>query len=417
MSTPSSLSSEHPATAFLSYRRVDVEEVKLLQQQLKLRGIRAWRDVTNLRSGGYTKDEVTHAIDQESDVFVFYVTQASLQSDFIWNVEVPTALHRHERDQMYYIIPIFRGVTISELQRVCAEHGIPSLIEFNGIFLPEQFSGEPNEQFHSKLKSAAANILEAALHLRLHRMKADRMYEPYIYLRTFDYEPPASSLDLDIDWRELFESKHEIPDAKEWDDRLLPALHDVKKALSTRTPSRKLHIYVQCVLPAAFALGFYFPESAHFTLVLEGRHGEWSTVGATLPALPFQVLRYPADGDSHVAIVEIAVSRDIARATMQNIAALKLSYKHHLRFSLPDGADHLSGVMDAAHALAMTHQIGRELRRLCDREGVSHIHLFTALPAALAVMIGHQLNALGAITLYHYIKTSNTYLPVCTLVS
>lgn len=421
MSTLSSmepgLAAEHPATAFLSYRRADVEEVKLLQQQLTVRGVRAWRDVTHMHSGGYSREEVIRAIEHESDVFVLYVTPACLLSDFIWSIEVPAALRRHERDHTYHIIPIFRGVTSAELQRVCAEHGLPSLAEFNGLFLPDDLTSDSNTQFEKKLQSASARILEAALHLRLQRMKADRAYEPCIYLRTFDYEPPTPSIDLDIDWRTLFESKHELPASETWNEMLLPALHDVKKALSARTPGRKLHVYVQCILPAAFALGCSFPESAHLTLLLEGRHGSWSTVGAVAPSPPFRLMSYPNDGDAHVAIVEIAVSRDIARATIQNVAALHLSYKHHLRFSLPDGPDHLTGVIDAAHALAMTHQIGRELRRLCDKEGVSHIHLFAALPAALAVMIGHQLNALGAITFYHHIKSSNTYVPTCTFVS
>jgi hypothetical protein len=94
---------------------------------------------------------------------------------------------------------------------------------------------------------------------------------------------------------------------------------------------------------------------------------------------------------------------------------LGISYKHHIRFDLPGGADHLSGVKDAAQALAMSHQIGRELRRLHDKKGVTHIHLFAALPVALAVMVGHQMNALCAITCYNYMEKDGVYVPVCTL--
>lgn len=415
-STASSLLSEHPASAFLSYRRVDVEEVTLLQQQLKLRGIRAWRDVTNLRPGGYTQDEVIRAIEQESDVFVLYVTQASLLSDFIWKIEVPAALHRHERDQTYHIIPIFRGVATDELRLFCAKHNLPSLTDFNGVYLPEQTTSENKEQFSVQLRSVAKRILEAALHLRLQRVKADRTYEPYIYLRTFDYEPPVSSLDLDMNWTEMFEDKEKIPDAHVWDKVLLPALLDVKNAISAKTPSRKVHIYVQCILPAAFALGFSFPQAAHFTLMLEGQHGVWTSAGTVSASQPFQILRYSSDGDPDTAVVEIAVSRDTDRATIRSLVSSKLSYKHHIRFALPGGPHHLSGVKDAGQALAMTHQIGQELRRLYDKEGVSHFHLFAALPAALAVLVGHQLNALGTIILYHHVKTDGIYTPLITLV-
>jgi len=51
---------ERPATTFLSYAREDAEEVKYLQQQLNVRGVRAWRDVTDLPLGGSNKDEITH---------------------------------------------------------------------------------------------------------------------------------------------------------------------------------------------------------------------------------------------------------------------------------------------------------------------------------------------------------------------
>ena len=63
----------------------------------------------------------------------------------------------------------------------------------------------------------------------------------------------------------------------------------------------------------------------------------------------------------------------------------------------------------------MVRQISRELKRLYDRESVTHIHLFLACPAVLAVMLGHYLNALGAITLYHYMEEQGRYAPVCVL--
>lgn len=131
---------------------------------------------------------------------------------------------------------------------------------------------------------------------------------------------------------------------------------------------------------------------------------------------PFQILQYSIDGDPDAAVVEIAVSRDTARATTRSITSAKLSYKHHIRFALPDGPHHLSGVKDAEQALAMIHQIGQELRRLCDKDGVLHFHLFAALPAALAVLVGHQLNALGTVILYHHVKTDGLYIPLFTLV-
>src|SRR5947199_5892374 len=94
-----------PATAFLSYKRKNADEVKYLQRQLHVRGVQAWRDVTDLDLGSYSQDEVVRAIEQESDAFLLYITPQSLTSDFIWDIEVPTAFRRWQRDHTFNIVP------------------------------------------------------------------------------------------------------------------------------------------------------------------------------------------------------------------------------------------------------------------------------------------------------------------------
>jgi len=406
---------ERPATAFLSYARLDAEEVRYLQQQLNVRGVRAWRDVTDLPLGGATEGEIIYAIEQIADAFVLYVTPQVLASHFIWDIEVPSALHRWEQDHAFNVVPILRGVTFDELEQHCAAHGLLSLKAFNGVSLPEKAGGATEEEFNRQLRLVARRILEATLDLRLRRAGADRKYEPCLCFQTYGYEPPTDSLDLDLNWAGLFPSKDELPAEKEWDEILLPALDDVKNVLSTKIPGRRLHMFVQAHLPAAFALGFAFPASAHFVFLIEGRHGTWSTEGAVSTGEPLHYLSYKHSGDAHVAVMEIAIARDTAQAVTQNLPSLGLSYKQRVHFDLPGGTDYISGVEDAANALAMSHQVGREFRRLFDKEDITHVHLFAAVPAALSVMIGHQINAMGAITLYHYLEKDKRYVLIYTL--
>lgn len=409
------LAPERPATVFLSYRRGDVEEVKYLQQRLKIYGMRAWRDVTNLGVGDFTHDEIVHAIEQESDAFVIYLTPRCLESDFIWDVEVPTALRRWEREHAFKIVPILRGVSRQEVQNVCAAHGLPTLTAFNDIVLPDHIADVYGGEFNEKLREIASRVLEAVLSLRLRR--SDRAYELGISLKTFTDKPPVDRLDLDLDWRELFPKPKEgiLPPVAIWQDVLLPALNDVKDILSEMIPNRRLHVFVQAILPVAFAMGFVFPRSAHFTLMLEGDHGTWSTKGSTSASpLPLCCMPYTNTGDKHIALMDIAIARDTAREVTKSITNFHLLYSHHLHFEPIDGPNYLGAVKDASHALAMSQQIGRELRRLCDTKEISHIHLFASLPAALAVMVGHEFNALCAITLYHH-ATGKGYIRACTL--
>ena len=205
---------------------------------------------------------------------------------------------------------------------------------------------------------------------------------------------------------------------------MFPALQDVKNVLGLKTPSRRIHLFIQGHLPTAFTFGYFFSESSRFTLLLEGLHNIWSTEGpiSDLPAL--RTLAYNLDSansnvnDSesaiNVAVIEIAISRNTASAVAKYLPLSGLSYKHHIRYEPQNGPSN-SAVVDAVQALTMARQIGRELRHLCDSEGISHIHLFASLPAALAVMVGHQLNGLCPVTLYQYINAERLYAPVCTL--
>ena len=171
---------------------------------------------------------------------------------------------------------------------------------------------------------------------------------------------------------------------------------------------------VQARLPTAFVLGFNFPATAHLALVLEGKHGAWSTAAVASETPQLRHHTFHEKGDPHVAVVEVAISRHTAPSVTRSLSSLGLSFGHRVQF-ITLVEPHEESVKDVAQALAMAHQISRELKRLCDREGVAQVHLFLACPAALAVMLGHQLNPLRTITLYQYMDEQGQYTPVITL--
>jgi len=402
---------ERPATVFLSYIRKDAQEVASLQQQLKIRGVWAWRDVTDLALGSFFDEEIIHAIEQECDAFLLYLTPQSFSSRVIWDVEVPAALRRWEKNHAFGIIPVLQGITIVELRQFCADRGYPSLADFHGAFVPEPDTTEAKETISTIFKEIARSTLKATLGLRLRRIMANRSYQPYLCLRTFPYTPPTNNLDLDLDWTELFTDLS--PTGEEWQNILLPALHDIKNTLSAMTPSRTLHLLVQARLPAAIALGSAFPTSAHFNLIVTGRHGSWSTETVPSDQPVLRRMEYINDGDPNTAVMEVAITRDIALSVTQSLPLLGLSFGHRIRFVPLEGPNN-EAVKGPAQASAMARQVGRELKRLRDREGVRCVHLFAALPAPLAVMLGHQLNASAKVILY-FTDGNGYYVPSCTL--
>lgn len=241
---------------------------------------------------------------------------------------------------------------------------------------------------------------------------ADHSYEPWLCLRTFKDKASTPSLDLELDWWDLFRDRERLPSEEEWREVLFPALQDVKNVLGEASVSRQVHVSVQAILPAAFALGFAFPASSSFTLLLLSNQGTWSTRETIASSSPLRRLSHNGDGDKHVAVIEIAITSSTVQAVANYLSASGLSYKQHIRYDLPGGPNHIDGVADSVQALTMAQQIGKDLRVLLG-QGVSHIHLFAAIPAALAVMIGHHFNALCPIFLYEYAHGS--YQPACVL--
>ncbi len=410
----SSLSTPHqgrPATAFLSYAHEDTQEVIALQQQFTLRGVHAWRDVTDLALGSYTREEITYAIERNCDVFLLYVTPHALKSQFIWDVEIPAARRRREHDHLFGIIPIFRNVTPAEFQQSCADYGYPDLADFNGTAVPKAGAEENEATIRVALQEVARRTLFAALKLRFRRIQAQQDYEPWICLRNFHYKP-SDNLDLDLDWPERFEGRP--AGQEEWQQLLQPALQDVKDALSQMTTSRVLHFFVQARLPFAFALGAMFPSTAHFALRIEGRHGTWQSEGTTeAEAVPLRIKKLKK-GTGSDAVIEISIARETGQTVTESLAFLGLSYGRRFRFEPVAGVG-TDAVKGSAQASAMAYQIGRELRRLRDRLAMPQMHLFAAVPAGLATLIGHQFNALGPITLYHLPENENRYITAWAL--
>lgn len=67
---------------FLSYSRKNVEDVQEIANILCAGGIKIWQDVESL-SIGNTENQIRKAINEECAAFFFYVTEESVNSEFI----------------------------------------------------------------------------------------------------------------------------------------------------------------------------------------------------------------------------------------------------------------------------------------------------------------------------------------------
>ena len=395
-----------PPRFFLSHWRGNAEDIAALQRALEFRGLHAWRDVDHLELGERFESAIRRAIREEVSAFIAFVTPEFLTRPIIWNVEVPEALDRHRRDPGFLIIPLFCGVTPGDLTATCAQHGLGDLSAFNGRFLDPRATRKVR---NVEIRWVAQRTLRAGLRPRF---AADAAYVPRLLLRSQPHAAGDQGVDVDLDWTAPFEAG--CPSATEWRDELMPALHDVRAVLDDLS-RRHAHVRVQARLSAPLALGEVLSATAKYTLTFDGSNGAWSTAAQRRPAPVLVRHDLAAPGtDRTVALVEVAIARDLSHTVASHAVGLRDQPGHSVRLTPSTGASQ-HAVVDASWAIAAAWEVGECLRTLHDQHGVRHVHLYVAAPAEWCVLLGHTLNAVGRITVHQWHPTTGSYVRACTL--
>ncbi len=395
-----------PPRFFLSHWRGNASDIAALQRALQFRGLHAWRDVDHLELGELFEAAIRRAIREEVSAFIAFVTPTFLTRPVIWNVEVPEALQRRQHDPEFLIIPLFCGVTPQELTAACAQHGLGDLSAFNGRTLAP---GATKKVRSAELRWVAQRTLRAGLRPRF---AANSDYAPRLLLRAQAQSGGEHGVDLDLDWTAPFAAG--CPSTTEWRDELVPALHDVRGALDELS-RRNAHVQVQARLSAPLALGEVLSATSKYTLTFDGANGAWSTAAPRRPTPVLVRHDLAAPGtDRSVALVEVAIARDLSGTIAGHAASLSDRPGHSVRLTPATGASQ-QAVADASWAISAAWEVGECLRTLHDQHGVRHFHLYVAAPAEWCVLLGHTLNAVGKITVHQWHPTTGSYVRACTL--
>ncbi|HLY31599.1 MAG TPA: SAVED domain-containing protein [Ktedonobacterales bacterium] len=421
------MAEQHAATVFLSYRRKDLEhtgegeelsQVERIERYLKACGLRVWRDLTTMKDGEVFHADVASAI-ADCDVFLLYLTPRAIESEqgYIWTHEVSAALARERKGERIRIIPVFHGVKEDAVKAIAdglySSLGYQPLADHEGIPLPEK-GDEPLSQ--QSLRLIAKRVLKAGFEAYLTRIGAGSDHEAWLHFWAGpQYETLQSAhYDLELDWHDLFrrvEPTGELlyPTQDQWRDLFLPALDDMVDILNRANISKIVHVFSKVRYSAAVTFGFAFRNMASVQLHLErenARDGRqtWSTAVSPYDDEPLEEIPMPGFGReslAEVALIEVAITSEIseqeARKDAQALGLLP-RYRVQLKAKSPGRGS----VKGAADAMAKAQQIRQYIHRLRKEHGVQHIHVFIAAPVELAILLGHQLNATGRITVYDY---------------
>jgi hypothetical protein len=231
-------------------------------------------------------------------------------------------------------------------------------------------------------------------------------------------EPPFTpGTALAMDWTGRFDDK-EAP-GEVWRDLLLPALADVASTIRQHAPGREVECFGLPTLPAAMALGCAFLSTGGIGL-------SWRQVTKARPDQLWSLSAPRVTSGFHQRIIsDEASARDIAVlvSVADNVEPLFASTRKSLpplravaHVARSGSCPHLIDSAGEASDIAFIVQDAmRQARRTYGNIGT--VHVFTAAPAGLAVLIGQLFNTFGAVQTYEHVGTdgSGAYRPAALL--
>lgn len=397
--------------SFLSYRRARSDEAALLIQAQHDHGIPTWRDVQDLGTMP-TEDELRRVLaDPATASAVLFITPDVETSPIIRNVEAPKIIQRVEGADGFFVVPLaaggldYAGAADATSNHISAQN----LADWN-------MQKVPGTAISPAVAAAVAN------RVLVQRIGAIHRHLPHgaplsvgLFVRRSPPFRPGTALVLN--WSAHFAEKEAPP--RVWREILLPALERVVNAIRTHAPGRDVEAFGLPTLPAAAALGCAF-------LSTSGLRASWRQVTPGQPE-GLWTLSQPRAESGFLAkrISKDAGARDIAVlvSVADNVEPLVADFQKNLpplralvHITRQGSYPHAITTPGEATDIALVVQDGMRVARR-EYGNLGTVHLFMAVPAGLAMLIGQLLNTFGVVQTYEHLTVdgSGIYKPAARL--
>lgn len=291
-----------------------------------------------------------------------------------WIIEYPDLLYKH----------FTKYFPLNELEDVI----IPGIEDRNKKTLIWPFT---KDQLIDNLNSCIGNI-----------QKIDP-YRTVIGITNFSDVNFNGMVDFEIQLADLFT---EATPSSESFYSAVKILSEVRALVNDKFFSKDLIIFPQVRLTLAFLIGWVFRRVTGHNLILKSGDKIWATDG-----LPF-VSSLISDGPPMIinqTSREVVIVFNISREITDSVIKFVDSWSTKPFGIFPVFLEGLA-VKNAAHAYSLAIELSRKLKTLIDTWGIQKIHLFTAMPGPLAIMIGYNLNAICPISIYYRNETRTEYI-------
>lgn len=210
-----------------------------------------------------------------------------------------------------------------------------------------------------------------------------------------------------IDWSDLFDPV--APSPQVWHDRLVPELKTLYQRVRGQNIKR-IQLYVNARLSAALAFGYTFRETTGRTIIARDPHGQqWCTGACSGNEQPLHVDCKEIDPVGTDLSIEISITQNVDAGVQKWLDDTQPAVRQRIKLTLPGN----ERITQEDQALAIACQIRTTLLQVRQQWTPQTTHLFGAIPAGLAVLIGWHLNTCEPIQCYEYVRGS--YQPSCRL--
>lgn len=396
---------------FLSYRRTRKDEAALLIAAQHDHGIPTWQDIQNLGSVP-TEDEIRRVLaDPTTASAVLFITPEVETSPIIRNVEVPKIIQRAEANDGFFVVPLAAGGL-----------DYAKAAELTSNVLSSQNLADWNMHKVAATTLSSVDAAEIAHRALVQRVQVIHHYLPAgdrLKVGLFIRRPPPfqPGTALSLDWSSRFADKQAPADT--WNDILLPALVRVADAIRHHAPGRTVEAFGIPTLPAATALGCAFSSTSGLPIMWRqftpGQADQSWMISETREASGFtsRILSKDPNGRDIAVLVSVADNTEPLFAVYQsNLPPLRALV--HVTKAGP--YPHLISSPGQAADIAYVVQEGMRTARR-EYGNIGAVHLFMAVPAGLAVLIGQMLNTFGTVQTYEHLTAdgSGSYTPAALL--
>jgi hypothetical protein len=196
---------------------------------------------------------------------------------------------------------------------------------------------------------------------------------------------------------------------KVWEQRLLPALETIAQVCEQHAPGRRFIAEGLCALPAAVALGTVFLATRRLPIA-------WRQISPNRPPELWSLDAKPEGSEFEAQIIpnnpagaDLALLVSVTSNVEPAFAATRPQL-HQLRgfVTVAKPGNYPHDLETAGQARDVVRVIVEGLCRARDAlQPRGTLHLFLAVPAGLAMLIGQMLNTFGPVQTYEHVSPGN----------